>query len=71
MGVFFGVSEISNIFWVLEIPDIFLWWAVDAGLEPTYEKKWEYPPPPLGSQVIIFKNIIFLSLKNDFVLAKV
>ena len=23
-GVFFGVAKISNIFWVLEIPDIFV-----------------------------------------------
>ena len=32
---------------VLEIPDVFLGWTVDAGPKPTYgKKKKKYPPPP-------------------------
>ena len=38
MGDIFWAAKISNIFGVLEIPDLF-WWNVDAGPEPTSEKK--------------------------------
>ena len=41
-----GLQKFQIFFGVLEIPDIFLWWTVDAGPEPTYEEKWEYPPTP-------------------------
>ena len=30
MGDIFGVDKISNIFWVLEIPDIFFWGGVNG-----------------------------------------
>ena len=45
MGIFCWVAKISNIFFgVLEIPDIFLGWMVEAGSEPTYEEKIRVPP---------------------------
>ena len=31
---------------MLEIPDIFLGWTIDAGSEPTYAEKIRVPPPP-------------------------
>ena len=31
---------------MLDIPDIFLGWTVDAWPEPTYEEKMRVPPPP-------------------------
>ena len=31
---------------MIEIPDIFGGWTVDAGPEPTYEEKMRVPPPP-------------------------
>ena len=34
--IFIWVAYISNIFWVLDIPDIF---GGDAGLEPMYVEK--------------------------------
>ena len=43
-GIFFGVAKISNFLGVLDIPDIFLGWTVDAGLEPTYEEKMRVTP---------------------------
>ena len=43
-GGSFWVGEISNVFGVLEIPDIFLGWTVDAGPEPTDEDKMRVPP---------------------------
>ena len=46
MGVFFGVASISNVFGVLEIPDIFWGRRVDAGPDPTYEEKMRVTPPP-------------------------
>ena len=46
IGILFWVAKISNIFGVLEIPDIFWEWTVDAGFEPTYEEKIRVPPPP-------------------------
>ena len=51
----FWVAKISNIFGVLEIPDIFGGWAVDAGSEPTIRKKIEYPPgiPRLMFSILI------------------
>ena len=42
MGDIFWVAKISNIFGVLEIPDIYFG---DAGPEPTYKEKGEYPSP--------------------------
>ena len=39
MGVFLGLLKIQIFFGVLEIPDIFLGWAVDTGPEPTYAEK--------------------------------
>ena len=36
---FFLVAKISNIFGVIEIPDMFWRWTVDAGPDPTYEEK--------------------------------
>ena len=43
--IFFGVGKISNIFWgCLKFLEFF-GWAVDAGPEPTYAEKWEYPLP--------------------------
>ena len=46
MGIFLAVAKISNIFWVLEIPDIFLERTVDAGPEPTYTEKIRVGLPP-------------------------
>ena len=40
---FLGVAKISNIFEVLEIPDISWGLTVDAGPDPTYEEKIELP----------------------------
>ena len=40
MGDTFWAAKILNIFRALEIPDLFCW-NVDAGHEPTYEKKIE------------------------------
>ena len=34
----FWVAKISNIFGVLEIPDIILGWTVNAGPESTFEE---------------------------------
>ena len=49
LGYFFGLLKFKYFFGVLEIPDIFLGWTVDAGSEPKYAEKLEYPaPPPLG-----------------------
>ena len=36
----------SNIFEVLEIPDISWGLMVDAGPDPSYEEKKSYPPLP-------------------------
>ena len=47
-GTFFGWLKFQIFLGVLEIPDTFLWWAVDAWPEPTYEEKLEYTPPPPG-----------------------
>ena len=33
---------------MLEIPDIFFGWTVDAGPEPTYVEKMRVPPSPQG-----------------------
>ena len=44
MGDIFWVAKISNIFKVLEIPDIFWGCAVDAGPEPSYEEKNKVHP---------------------------
>ena len=43
---FLGVAKISNIFEVLEIPDISWGCMVDAGPDPSYEEKKSYPPLP-------------------------
>ena len=43
-----AVAIISNIFWVLEIPDIFWGRTVDAGPEPTYTEKIRVGLPPCG-----------------------
>ena len=47
---YFWAAKISNIFFgVLEIPDFFFFFGggdVDAGPEPTYEKRIRVPPPP-------------------------
>ena len=47
-GIFLAVAEISNIFGVLEIPDIFLGRTMDAGPEPTYTEKNRVGLPPWG-----------------------
>ena len=63
--IFLGVAKISNIVWVLEIPDIFLGWRVDAGPEPTYVEKLRVPPPPLSTVVcIITVGVRFESLSG-------
>ena len=47
IGIFFGVAKISNIFLgCLKFLILFWGWTVDAGSEPTYTEKFEYPPPP-------------------------
>ena len=43
-GIFLGYENFKYFFGVLDIPDIFFWWAVDAGPKPTYVEKWVYPP---------------------------
>ena len=45
-GRYLGAAWFSNIFWGSLKFMIFCGWTVDAGPEPTYEKKWEQPPPP-------------------------
>ena len=42
----FWVATISNTFGVLDIPDIFWGWTVDAWSESTYAEKMRVPPPP-------------------------
>ena len=44
MGDIFWVANVSNIFRVLEIPDIVWGYTVDTGPEPTYEEKMRVPP---------------------------
>ena len=44
---------------VLEIPEIYFGWNVDAGPESTYEKKIEYPLPP-GIRAVC-SNVLDLS----------
>ena len=41
MGYIFWVAKNQIFFGVLEFPDIFGGWTVDAGPKPTYAKKWE------------------------------
>ena len=41
---FWGLLKSQIFFGVVEIPDIFLGWTVDAGPEPTYEEKLRVPP---------------------------
>ena len=60
MGDSFWVAKISNIFWVLEIPEICLGLTVDAGPKPTYEEKMRVPPPWLNSVPILFLQIFLL-----------
>ena len=44
IGIYFLVAKFQIFFWVLEIPDNFLGWTVDAGSEPRYtEKNWVHP----------------------------
>ena len=38
-GFVWGLVNFQILFWVLEIPDIFLGWTVDAGPEPMYVEK--------------------------------
>ena len=44
MGDIFWLLKFQIFFGVLEIPDIFWGWTVDAGPEPTYEEKMRVPP---------------------------
>ena len=43
--IFWGVAKISNV-GLLEIPDIFFWWTVDAGPRVYVWRKNESTPPP-------------------------
>ena len=60
-GGYFWVAKISNIFGMLDIPDIF-WGTVDAGSKPTYEEK-KRVPPPWGSHWLI--NIFSIQTVNN------
>ena len=44
--IFWGCYNFKYFFGVLEIPDIYWGWTVDAGFEPTYAEKNRVPPPP-------------------------
>ena len=63
MGDIFWAAKISFFLGgggMLEIPEIYFGWNVDAGPEPTYEKKIEYPLPP-GIRAVC-SNILDLSV---------
>ena len=70
MGDILGGLLKFQIFWgVLEIPDIFWGWTVDAGPEPMYEEKMKVPP--LGSYTCCInkygkKSIKLQKVKSDF-----
>ena len=58
MGDIFWAAKILNIFRALEIPDFFVKCRyVNAGPEPTYEKKNRVTPPPPPGLGLACSNI--------------
>ena len=69
-NIFLGCQNFKYFFGVLEIPDIFWGWTVDAGPEPTYEEKMRVPPwgPDPQSPPPLIPRMLFMTVSWEHLL---